>query len=323
MIQKSWMFGVAAFIGLFAVFPAQAQDYPAKTLTIVIGYAPGGGVDVPARYFAAKLTKLAGVPVIVENRPGALTNIAAAAVARSAPDGYTLFIASGNATMASNPHLFKKLPFDPVKDFTPVTTLFKIPFFVIVSSNSSVKSVSELTAYLKEKGDTGNYGYAGTFTLAASELYKTMAGLRTVAITYKVPQQSMAALISGQLDFLIQDATNVIRQVQAGRMRALAVTSRQRSSLLPDVPTMQEAGFAGFDMLGWFGLYLPANAPAPVVEKLAGWFNQIVAEEETRKFLANVGSEPFPGSARSVAELQARELERWGRYLKAARVEPQ
>jgi tripartite-type tricarboxylate transporter receptor subunit TctC len=166
-------------------------------------------------------------------------------------------------------------------------------------------------------------GYAGTFTLVASELYKTMAGLRTVAITYKVPQQSMAALLSGQLDFLIQDATNVLRQVTSGNMRALAVTSQQRSSLLPDVPAMQELGFPGYDLLGWFGLYLPAHAPAPVVEKLAGWFNEMVSEEETRRFLANIGSEPFPGSARSLAELQARELEKWGRLLKAAKVEPE
>lgn len=303
--------------------PGRAQDYPSRTMTIVIGYAPGGGVDVPARYFAEKLRKLSGVAAVVENKPGALTNIAAEAVARSKPDGYTLFIASGNATMASNPYLFKKLPFDPAKDFTPVTTLFKIPFVLVVRADSPVRSVAELTAFMKKKGDKGNYGYAGTFTLTASEFYKSVAGLQTVAISYKVPQQSMAALISGQLDFLFQDATNVLNQVRAGKFRALAVTSQQRSTLIPDLPTMVEAGVPGFDMLGWFALYLPANAPVAIVDKLAGWFNQIVSEEDTRKFLANIGSEPFPGSAQSLAQFQLRETEKWGRLLKLAKVEVQ
>jgi tripartite-type tricarboxylate transporter receptor subunit TctC len=307
----------------FAAPSLHAQDYPTKPLTIMLGYAPGGAVDVPTRYFADKLTKLSGQPVLIENRPGAQTNVAAAAVARSAPDGYTLFIASGNATMASNQWLFKKLDFDPVKSFTPVTTLFKLPFVVVVSAKLPVNSMAELTAYLKKKGAAANYGYAGSFAQIASELYKTMAGLQALGIGYKMPQQSIPGLYSGEIDFLLQDPTNVINQVRAGKMKALAVTPRDGSTLFPDLPSMHQAGYTGYNMLGWFGLYLPARAPAPVVERLANWFNQVVKEDETRAFLAKVGSEPFIGNAKLLADFQAEETEKWGRLIKAAGIQPE
>jgi tripartite-type tricarboxylate transporter receptor subunit TctC len=302
---------------------ANAQDYPARPVNIVIGYAPGGAVDIPARYFARRLAAQTGQPFVIENRPGALTNIAAEYVARARPDGYTLFIASGNATMASNPHLFKKLPFDPVKDFTPVGTLYRLPFIMVVNAKTPVNSVAELTAYMKKKGAAGNYGYAGSFALIASELYKSVAGLQTQAISYKVPQQSIPALISGELDFLIQDSANVLRQVSAGTLKALAVTPSQRSSLIPELPTMEEAGVPGYDLSGWFGLYLPANAPPPIVARLQALLGPILAEDETRKTLASIGTEPFPGNAQFLAQMQARELEKWGRLLKLANIEPE
>ena len=312
-------------VALGAAVPAAvlAQDYPVRPVNIVIGYAPGGAVDIPARYFARRLTVLTGQPFVLENRPGALTNIAAEMVARAKPDGYTLFIASGNATMASNPHLFKKLPFDPVRDFTPVGTLYRLPFILVVNAKNPVNSVAELTAYLKKKGASGNYGYAGSFALIASELYKSVAGLQTQAISYKVPQQSIPALISGELDFLIQDSANVLRQVAAGTLKGLAVTPSQRSSLIPELPTMEEAGIPGYDLSGWFGLYLPANAPAALVARLQSLFAPLLTEDETRKTLASIGTEPFPGNAQFLAQLQARELEKWGRLLKLAKIEPE
>lgn len=304
-------------------FAAHAQEYPSRPVTIVIGYAPGGAVDIPARYFARRLAGITGQPFVVENRPGALTNIAAEMVARAKPDGYTLFVASGNATMASNPHLFRKLPFDPVKDFTPVCTLYRLPFVLVVNAKTPVSSVSELTAQLKKKGGSGNYGYAGSFALIASELYKSVAGLQTQAISYKVPQQSIPALISGELDFLFQDSANVLRQVAAGTLKGLAVTPSQRSALIPDLPTMEEAGVPGYDLSGWFGLYLPANAPVALVARLQALFGQFLTDEESRKTLGNIGTEPFPGNAQFLAQLQARELEKWGRLHKLAKIEPE
>lgn len=312
---------IAMALGLGISAATRAQDYPSRPVNIVIGYAPGGAVDIPARYFARRLSAITGQPFVIENRPGALTNIAAEMVARAKPDGYTLFMASGNATMASNPHLFKKLPFDPVKDFTPVGTLYRLPFILVVNAKTPVNSVAELTAYMKKKGTGGNYGYAGSFALIASELYKNVAGLQTQAISYKVPQQSIPALISGELDFLIQDSANVLRQVAAGTLKALAVTPSQRSTLIPELPTMEEAGIPGYDLSGWFGLYLPANAPAPIVGKLQSLFAQFLTDDETRKTLNNVGTEPFPGNAQFLSQLQARELEKWGRLLKLAKIE--
>jgi tripartite-type tricarboxylate transporter receptor subunit TctC len=316
---------VSLALGLLAVISIDgvAQDYPVRPVTMVIGYAPGGAVDIPARYFAKRLSAITGQPFVIENRPGALTNIAAESVARAKPDGYTLFMASGNATMASNPHIFKKLPFDPVKDFTPVATLFRLPFLLVVNAKTPVNSVVELTAYMKKKGTAGNYGYAGSFALIASELYKSVAGLQTQAISYKVPQQSIPALISGELDFLIQDSANVLRQVAAGTLKALAVTPSQRSALIPEVPTMEEAGVPGYDLSGWFALYLPANAPPTLVARLQSLFGQFLTDDETKKTLGNIGTEPFPGNAQFLAQLQARELEKWGRLHKLAKIEPE
>ena len=314
---------LCATAALLVCAAAAAQEYPnpSRTITIVIGYAPGGSVDVASRYFGERLRRLSGAPALVDNRPGALTNIAAEAVARANPDGYTLLIASGNATMASNAHLFKKLPFDPVKDFTPVTTLFQVPFFLIVNPKTPASTVGELSAWLKQRGNKANYGYAGSFALIASELYKTTAGLQAVGIAYKLPQQSLPALIAGDLDFMIQDAANVLRQVSAGKLKALAVTTQRRSALMPELPTMEESGLPGYDLMGWFGLYLPANAPPVVVDRLNGWFNQMLREEDTRKALANVGNEPLPGSPQSLSQLQAREYEKWGRLLKTVKLE--
>jgi tripartite-type tricarboxylate transporter receptor subunit TctC len=312
-----------AVLSVSCISVVQAQDYPAKSITVVNGYAAGAGPDVPIRYFAEKLRELSGKPVIVENRPGALTNIAAEAVARAKPDGYTVFITAGNSTMAANPYLFRKLPYDPQKDFTPVTTLYQTAFVLVVNSKMPVKSLAELTAYLKQKKDRASYGYSGSLGLATAELYKSMAGLDTPGISYKSLQQSIPDVLSGALDFIFQDAAVIREQTRAGQFRALAVTPQRRTAVMPDVPTMSEAGFPGYDLSGWFAAYLPANAPAAIVERLSGLLNQIVANDETNKFLTGNGLDPMPGSPQKLAQFQSAELEKWGRILKAARVEPQ
>jgi len=310
-------------LAAFAAPSAQAQDYPTKTITIICGYAPGAGVDIPIRYFAEKLRELAGKPVIVENRQGALTNIAAHAVARAEGDGYTMLITSGNSTMAANPHLFKELPFDPVKDFTPVTTLFRTTFVLVVNNEVPAKTVAELTAYMKKRGAAANYGYSGALGLATAELYKTLTGLETTQIAYKNPRQQIPDLMSGRIEWLFQAVNVVLPQVRAGKFRALAVTPAERTAIMPDLPTMAEAGVKGYDLSGWFGVWLPARAPAPVVEKLNTWFNRILKTEETGAFLLKNGLDRFPGSPKSLASFQAEETVKWGKILKAAKVEPQ
>jgi tripartite-type tricarboxylate transporter receptor subunit TctC len=302
---------------------ATAEEYPARPITIYCGYGPGTGGDLVARYFADKLRPYAGQPVLVENKAGALTNVAAETVAHAKPDGYSIFITGGNATFASNPWLFKKLPFDPIKDFTPVTTLAKLPFLVVVRPQSPVTSLAELTAALKARGTKASYGYTNAFALPATEFYKKKAGVEPVAVAYKTTPPAVADLLGGELDFMFIDATYGLQQVRQGQLRALAVTTAKRSSVAPEFPGMREAGVDGYDLSAWWGAWLPANAPPAVVAKLETWLNEIVQTEVTRAYLLRIGAEPFPGSAKLLAEHLPREMDKWGRIIRDAKIEPE
>jgi tripartite-type tricarboxylate transporter receptor subunit TctC len=300
---------------------ASAQDYPSRNITAVLGYAAGGGADVPVRYFAERLSKLAGQPVIVENKPGAQASLAAAAASQAKPDGYTILFAAGNALVAA-PATIKSVTFDPVKDFSFVGTLWRTPYVLVVSGSSPAKSVAELTGVLKAKGDRGSYGYQGIVNLAAGELYKNHAGVKATPIPYKTIQQVLTDLIAGDIDFAFVDATFALEQVRAGRLRALAVTTDKRVSFGPDLPTMQESGVPDFDLTAWFAVYTPPGTPAAIRNRLSGWINQILATDETAKFLRNIGVEPFVSTPDQLAKFQAVETTRWAAILKAAGVEP-
>jgi tripartite-type tricarboxylate transporter receptor subunit TctC len=304
------------------VVRAQAQDYPAKDIHVILGFAAGSGSDVLARFFTDKLGPKAGRTAIVENKPGAIGNIAAEAVARAKPDGYTLLISGGNGTMAANRYLFKKLPYDPEKDFTPVTTIAKLAFIMMVSPKTPVNSVQELTAYLKKKGQSA-YGTSNTTSLASAELYKTVTGVNSIQVNYKATADGFNDLLGGQIDFMFMDAVFSLEQARAGKVKALAVTSAERASWAPDIPAMSESGVPGFDLSPWWGYWAPAGTPQPIIDKLARWINEIVVMEETKKFLNTNGAVPFPNTPKGMAEYQARETVKWGEVLKAAKVEPQ
>jgi len=307
-----------------AWLPAAAQDYPVKEMRAICNFAAGSGADAFVRYFSEKLSALAGKPVIVENKGGALGNIGTEAAAKSRPDGYTILIAPGSSTMAAATHVFKKLPFDPVKDFTPVTTLAKLGFVITVDAKTPIKTLADLTAHLKSKKDKASYGIAANTGLVSAELYKKVAGVGATKVQYREMQTLMNDMFAGNLDFTAGDPVWAVEQVKAGRMRALAVTSGTRMSALPDVPTMNEAGAEGFgELIAWWAVFVPANTPKPIVDKLEGWFNQIAATEETKKFLNNLGSDPFPGNSRLLAELLAGDIKKWGEYIKLASIEPQ
>jgi len=317
-LAASALAALAAYVG-----SAAAQNYPTRPITLITGYPAGGGGDVLARYFADKLRALAGQPVVVENKPGAQTNLAAEMVAHAKPDGYTLFFTAGNATFATNPHLFRTIGFDPVKDFTPVTTLFTLPFFAAVSPKSSIASMSELTAFLRAKGKSGSYAYGNTFSQASAELYKRIERLDTVGVAYRAAPISIPDLLAGQIDFMFIDPTLGLQQASQGQLRLIAVTTAERSPVAPDIPGMKEAGVPNFDLSGWFGAWLPANAPQPIVDKLEAWLNQIVVTDETRAFLLKGGCAPFPGDAKTAAALVRRDLEVWRVLIQDAHIEPQ
>jgi len=324
--HRVWLLQAVLVLGLLlASLPAEAQDYPTRDIHAICNFPAGTGGDVFVRFFSEKLSALAGKAVIVDNRGGAFGNIGTEAATHAKPDGYTILIVPGSSTMAAAVSGFKKLPFDPIKDFIPVTTLAKLGFVFVVDPKTPVKSMADLTAHLKTKGDKASYGTSSNTGLVSAELYKKFAGLPQVTkVQYKENQTAQNDMYAGSLDFLTVDAPWAIEQAKAGRLRILATTSAGRLSVLPDIPTVEEAGVKGYgDVTPWWAVFVPAKTPQPIVDKLEAWFNQIVATEDTKKWLNNLGSDPFPGNARMLEQLLAKDIKRWGEYYKLANVEPQ
>ena len=304
-------------------FCAAAQDYPAREIRSICNFSVGSGADIVVRYYSDKLARLAGKPVIVENRTGVQGSLASEYVAHAKPDGYTIMITPASSTLAAARYMFKELRFDPDKDFAPVTTLARLSFAIAVDAKSPARTIADLTADLKKKPGHGSYATGSNTGQVTGELYKEMAGLNTTYVPYKETMSALSDTISGRVDFMTYDITFLVPQARAGRVRILAVTSATRRAALPDVPTMVEAGFPGYDLAPWWGVVVPAGTPKPVVDKLAAWFNQITASEETRKFLENLATDPFPGTPESMAALIKLEIEQWGRYVRLAKIEPQ
>jgi tripartite-type tricarboxylate transporter receptor subunit TctC len=302
---------------------SQSWPAPGRELKIIVGYPAGSGADTGVRYLSAKLAEVSGHPVIVENRAGMISSMGADAVAKSRPDGYTILLASATSSHAANLVLFKKLPYDPVKDFTPVTTLYRTTFFLMVNAKSPHRTVAELTAAMRAAGSKASYGYGSPPALASAELYKQRAGPQAVGISYKTSAATLPEMYSGALDFQFIDANFGTQQLRGGKLRALAITSGQRSSIL-DMPTMAEAAnIPEFDIAPWWGVFLPAGAPQPIVARLEGWFNQIVNMEDTRKYWAGNGSEALPGNQKFLAELLEKEIKKWADLAKIANIQPE
>jgi tripartite-type tricarboxylate transporter receptor subunit TctC len=299
---------------------ASAQDYPVRDIRSVCNFAAGSGADIVVRYYSDALAKLAGKPVVVENKPGAQGLVATDFVAKSRPDGYTILITPASSTLATAPHLFKKLPFDPVKDFAPVTTLLTLSFTITVDAAGPLRSIPDLIARLKSKPGDGFYGSQSNSGQVAAELFKARAGLKTAFVPFKVTGDAHTNLLGGAIDFMSVDSTWAST---AAKVRILAVTSARRNSSLPDVPTLAELGFGDFDIAPWWGVVVPAGTPRPMVERLAGWFNQVNTLPETREFLRRQAADAFPGTPETMAKLMESDVERWGRYVRAAGIEPQ
>jgi tripartite-type tricarboxylate transporter receptor subunit TctC len=310
---------------LLAPCLAIAQQWPAKgkELKVIVGYPPGSGADTSVRFYAAKLAEAAGHPVIVENRAGMISSLGADAVAKAQPDGYTILLASVTSSHAANLVLFKKLPYDPIKDFTPVTTLYRTTFFLMVKSDAPYKTVADLTAAMKAKGSKASYGYGSPPALASAEFYKQRAGLQAVGIAYKTSVASMPEMYSGALDFQFIDATFASQQIRGGKLRGLAITSGTRSSLI-DLPTMAEAAnIPGFDIAPFWGVFLPAKAPEAIVGQLEAWFNRIAVSDEARKYVAGNGAEPLPGNRKVLADMVVSEIRKWAELAKIAGIQPE
>ena len=248
-----------------ASMAVQAQSYPNKELTVVVGLPAGSGGDIVARYYANKLSEVAGKPVIVENKPGMILSLGADYVAKAPPDGYTILITSITSSHAANLFNFKKLPYDPVKDFTPVTTLQRGYFILVVRADAPWRTVAELTEAMRKKGDKASYGFGSPPALASAELYNARAGLSAIGIAYKTSMNSLAEMYSGALDFQFFDSTQGTVQIRGGKLRGLAITAGERVPGV-DLPTMAEAAnIPGFDISPAWGIFLPAGVPQPIV----------------------------------------------------------
>lgn len=301
---------------------ASAQDlYPDRPIHVLVGYPAGSGADILARYYTQKLQDIAKQPVIVDNKPGATGNIALRAETEAKPDGYTILFAA-DSNIAGSRFLFKDLPFDTSKDFTPVASFAQITFVMIVSPKSPISSIAELTAHLKSKKEN-LCGYTNQTAQLATEYYKQIAGVQATLVAYKTAADAMRDVIEGQLDFMVFDGTFAAGQVRQGQLKALAVTTAQRSPTFPGVPTMEEAGVPHYEFSPWWAAYLPANAPQPLVDKLQGWILQIAKMPETAAFLETVGTVPQHDTAKEVDARLKAELPKWEMLVKAAGIEPQ
>lgn len=303
---------------------ALAQTYPDANIRVICAFPPGAGLDQMVRFYANKLQPICGRSVLVENRPGAGGAIATEAVARSKPDGYTIFIHAGNA-LAANHHLMKNNPVDAREKILVAATISKQSFMLAVSANTPWKTLPELTAHLKQKGDkatfaTGSIG-AGVGDVMGA-LYNQKMGLQAVPVNYKTADASLNDLAAGQVDFGCYDPVFAVAQQREGRLRILAVASNDRRSSVPNVPTMSELGIP-MDLLGWIAVMAPAGTDAKIVAQLNTWTNQILADPETTKYLAAFGgdvwtSTPQEGQARLNQDIQA-----WADFVRIAKLTPQ
>jgi tripartite-type tricarboxylate transporter receptor subunit TctC len=300
--------------------PALAQPWPDHQITFIVGFPPGSSSDIVARNFGARLAERRGKPFIIENKPGAGSIIAAQTTAHAAPDGHTIFVAP-SGTIAINPALYKNLPYDPLRDFAYVAQTANFPLVLVVSPNSPIKSVSDLIKTAKadpEKLTFASSG-AGTSIHLTGELFKTEAGVKMRHIPYKGPALAVTDIIAGHVDMIFSDPGTVVELVKSGKLRALGVTSKERFSVLPDVPTVAET-IPGFDAASWHMIVMPRATPPAIVERLRVEFNTIIAMPEVKEQLLKVG---LVGNANSPGEAELRkfaeaETRRWGGIVRQA-----
>ncbi|MGK9052991.1 Bug family tripartite tricarboxylate transporter substrate binding protein [Xaviernesmea oryzae] len=302
------------------VTPAQAA-YPDQTITFVCAFPAGSGADVLVRYFADKVAKVSGATIIVENKPGALSNIAAEYTARSKPDGYTIFVHSGNS-IAGNMWIMKKPPINVVTDLMTIATVNKQAFMIAVAPDSPYKDMKELTAAMKEKGDGGSYAVNATSGKVLAEVYKQTAGLDTVAVQYKTAADSLNDITSGAMDWGSYDPVFALSQQRQNRLRILGVGAAERMKGAPDIPTLKEQGF-DIDQLGWWGAMVAKGTPDDIVTKINGWFNTVLAEPDTVKFLADQGGDAYITTPAEAQALMAKTVDEWKEYVRIAQIPQQ
>ncbi|HET9616941.1 MAG TPA: tripartite tricarboxylate transporter substrate binding protein [Pseudolabrys sp.] len=314
MVIAVWLAPAASF----------AQDFPSRAITIIVAQPPGGGTDIISRIFAQRLSEQLGKPVVVENKPGAGTIVGTQAAAKSAPDGYTL-LAGLTANMAVNPSLFKTLPYDPVRDFTPVGMMAQFPFVLVVSKDFPAKSVKNLIAMAKAKPGSINFASAGNGTgqHLSAELFKLMAGVDMTHVPYRGAAPAYSDVISGRTPVFFDNLASALGQIKGGSVRALGVTGTKRSPLLPDVPTIAEAGVPGYQNYVWFGLWAPKNTPKLVVDKLYAEIRKAAATPAVQERIMKDAGVPMDTALAAIEPMEKAEIAKWADVVKRAHIQVQ
>jgi len=321
---KIRMLGGAALLALFTLqaMPAAAQPaaWPAKPIRMIVGYQPGGGTDLTARLVADRLSPALGQPIVVENRPGAGSNIAGELVAKAAPDGYTLFASAG--AMATNPGLYPNMGFDPIKDFAPVIGLSLLPNVIVVNAALPVNNIPELIAYAKANPATAACASSsvGSTGHLSCELFNLQAGTRLLHVPYKGSAGAVAAVLAGQVPVLFDQIPAPLPHIKSGKMRAIALTGPKRNPNLPDVQTTDESGLPGFYANTWVAVFAPAGTPAAVVARLNTEIDRILQAAEVQQRLNAMGMEAIGGTPGNLSQLLAADTAKWARVIKAAGV---
>ena len=301
---------------------SHAQNYPSRYITLIVPLAAGSGTDSVARLVAAKLGEAVGSQVIVENKVGANGAIGAAAAARAAPDGYTLLI-GGVTTHASNPNLMKSISYNPITDFAPIEQLGVYPYALLVSGSSPYQSLRQMLDSAKGQPGALTFAYANALGQLSGEMLKRRAGVDINAVSYRGSPQAITDIIGGRVTMMFVDTPPAVAQIEAKALRPLAVTTEHRTALLPDVPTMAEAGFEGPRVEAWTGLFAPAKTPAAIIDKLSAALSTVLAQQDVRTQLAAIGFEVQPAGPKELGTRVAADVALWAVLTKEAGLEPQ
>ncbi len=300
---------------------AAAQDYPRKALRLIVPFSPGGGNDTVARAIGSQLAAQLGQPVLIDNRAGAGGIVGAELAAHSAPDGYTLFL-GGVGSLAVNPNLHAHLPYDALKDFAPITLLASAPSVLVAHPSIPAATIQAFTAYARANPGKLNYASNGNGSSAqlAAVLYESMAGVRMVHVPYKGLAPALVDLLAGQVQLMFSSMVAILPHIKAGRLRALAVTGRERSALLPEVPTLAESGLPGYEAGSWYGILAPAGTPAPIVARLHEELVRALQDPQVRERLAAEGAQTVGSSPAEFERYIAAESARTGKLLRDANI---
>ena len=318
-MKKRSVFLLAGWLTSLALAsaPVRADDWPSRPIQMIVPFGAGGAADIIARLVGDKLAAALGQPVVIEDKPGAGGNIGAGLVARANPDGYTLLM-SGSPTHSVGPYLYKDLSYDPMRDLPPVAMIAVAPNLLVVNSALPVKSVADLVALARAKPHTVTYSSAGIGTSGylAAELLRAKANLDISHVPYKSGPEAVTGVLSGNVTFIFFTVPPLLPQVEAGQLRALAIASAERSPLVPNVPTIAEAGYSGFDVIAWYALFAPRGTPPAVVDRLSKEIEKILQRDDIRTELARLGAEPHYLSPQGLTDYVAAESPKWGPLLK-------